>query len=76
MSSIDDYLDSLPKPTEKLPEEPKISEGDKLKEFFFPKSNLTNPYDEARRLEGKCPKCAMPGRISMSAFVCDIHGEF
>jgi hypothetical protein len=74
VSGIDDWLDSLPKAVPEV-KEPEVPEGDKLKEFFFPKPNLS-PYELELKSQGKCPKCAMPGRISMSAFVCDIHGEY
>lgn len=74
MSKLDDLIDELAK--EYKPEtdingrnEPKIdtTEYQKLREFFFglPSRNY-----------GRCPRCYNEGRIHLSTFICETHGEF
>jgi hypothetical protein len=76
MSYIDDWMEAVIKPlTGPAREEPK-PEGDRLKDFFFPKKHNLTPHQDSLRREGRCPYCGAEGRISMSAFVCDMHGEF
>lgn len=57
--------------------EKKKSEGERLIEFFFPKTaSRTDYWGDKAKLEGLCPVCHEKGRYHYSVPVCSTHGPY
>ncbi len=57
--------------------EEKPSLLDRWQEFIYGKNEApASDWLKKCKAEGLCPQCGKPGRVHLSAFVCDIHGVY
>jgi hypothetical protein len=55
----------------------KLSEFERLKEFFFGKSkSWSDVVVSPHKLDGRCPLCGELGRYHLSVPVCSEHGPY